>query len=463
MPERAFRARPGRWARLSLRVRVTVIAAVAVAVGLGAASVLLVVSLRSGLIAGLDDAAQSRALDAVSALGRGDTDLAVSSAGGDSSLVQVLGPDGQVLASSTALKGVAPLVQVPAPGSSAYASSVSIGERDFRAHTTPTRTAGGAASTVVVVTPLADVEEAMVQLGGRVLLGAPVLLALICGAVWVLVSYTLHTVDRLRGQVAELSATGLDRRVDVPVAHDEVRELAVTMNGLLERLQRSAQAQRRFVADAAHELRSPVAALRARLEVNVRTADPDRWLQAAPVMLQDTQRLGSLVDDLLALARLDESPRLRRAEPVDLDEIVFAEVARLRETTRVTLDTRRVSAGLVHGDPDLVIRIVRNVLSNAVRYATDVVRVSVATVDGQVEFAVADDGPGVPVAERERVFERFHRLDEARARDGGGSGLGLAIVRDAVRAHDGAVSMQDARPGALVTVWLPQERDSLQP
>lgn len=459
MPDLGVSAGRGRWARLSLRVRVTVIAAVAVAVGLGVAGLLLVVSLRSGLIAGLDDAAQSRAADAVGALARGDTASAVSSTGGDSSLVQVLGPDGQVLASSAALAGVAPLVQVPPPPGTALPDEVSIGERDYRAYAASA--AGG--STVVVVTPLADVEEAMVQLGARVLLGAPVLLVLICGAVWVLIGYTLHTVDRLRGQVAELSAAGLDRRVDLPVARDEVRELAVTMNGLLDRLQRSAQAQRRFVADAAHELRSPLAALHARLEVNERAADPDRWLQAAPEMLQDTRRLASLVDDLLALARLDESPRLRRAEPVDLDEIVFAEVARLRETTTVILDTRRVSAGLVRGDPDLVGRIVGNVLSNAVRHATAVVRVSVAAVDAQVEFSVADDGPGVPPAERERVFERFHRLEEARARDGGGSGLGLAIVRDAVRAHGGAVSMQDACPGALVTVWLPQERDSLQP
>jgi signal transduction histidine kinase len=256
---------------------VTVIAAVTVAAGLGTASVLLVSSLRGGLIAGLDDAASSRAADAVSALAHGDTALAVRAAGGDSTLVQVLGPDGQVMANSPGLNGSAPLVQVPLLPGSRFPTTVSIGERDFRAHTTPTLSATGAARTVVVVAPLADVEEAMVQLGGRLLLGAPVLLALICAAVWVLVGYTLHTVDRLRGQVAELSAAGLGRRVDVPVAHDEVRELAVTMNGLLDRLQGSAQAQHRFVADAAHELRSPLAALRARLEVSERASDPARW------------------------------------------------------------------------------------------------------------------------------------------------------------------------------------------
>lgn len=464
MPERVAGTGTGRWERLSLRVRVTLIAAVTVAVGLAVACALLTTSLHRGLTGGLDDAAEARAADAVRALGRGDTALAVSSAGGDSSLVQLLGADGQVLARSPALTGVGPLVEVPAPPGAVTRSAVSLGERDFRALSLPARTAGGAVTTVVVVTPMTDVEDAMRQLAVRVLVGAPVLLALISGAVWVLVGYALHTVERLRAQVAEMSAGRLDRRVDVPVAHDEVRHLALTMNGLLDRLQRSAQAQRRFVADAAHELRNPLAALRARIEVDGRADDPTRWRQSVPVLLEDAERLSTLVDDLLALARLDEAPRLPRAEAVDLDDIVTAEVARARATTTtVHLDTRRVSAGLVHGDPDLLTRVVRNLLGNAVRHAAAVVQVAVATVDGQVELSVADDGPGIPPAERERVFERFHRLDEARARDGGGSGLGLAIVREAVRAHGGSVTVQDAQPGALVTVWLPQEPGERQP
>lgn len=448
---------PTRWGRLSLRFRVTLVAAIAVALGLSAAGALLVLSLHAGLVAGVEDSAQSRAADAVLALARNDLALTVSSAGGDSSLVQVLGQDGSVLASSPALTGVGPLLTAPLGVPSRR--DVSIAERDFRAVTQRAGT-----RVVVVLAPLADVQESTTQLVARVLLGVPVLLALISAAVWVLLGYTLHTVDRLRRQVAELSVTGLQRRVDVPVAHDEVRQLAVTMNDLLDRLQRAAQAQRRFVADAAHELRSPLAALRARLEVSLRTGDAGSWQRAAPAMIEDTQRLSSLVDDLLALAHLDESPRLRRAVPVDLDEIVFREVGRLRGTTAVTLDTRRVSAGLVHGDPELLTRVVRNLLSNAMRYAAGRVQVSVVAVDGQVELTVSDDGPGVPAAERDRVFERFHRLDAARTRDGGGGGLGLAIVRDAVHAHSGAVSVQDAvpgglaMPGALVTVWLPQQQ-----
>ncbi len=444
------RRTPSSWARVSLRVRVTLVAALAIATGLFVAAVLLVLSLRAGLVNGLDDAAQARAAAAAAALARGDVPAAVSTVGEDS-LVQVLSADGTVLAGSPGLVAGQPLVAGPVAAGLRQQPDTSIAERDARMLTLATPDG----RTVVVVSPLTDVQESTTQLVRRVLLGGPVLLALICAAVWLLVGYTLRTVGRLREQVAELSVTGLDRRVEVPVARDEVRQLALTMNDLLDRLHRAAVAQRRFVADAAHELRSPVAALRARLEVSERGADLDRWQRDAPVMVGDTERLGGLVDDLLALARLDESARLRRVVPVDLDEIVFAEVARLRTGAGVVLDTRNVSAALLDGDPDLLSRVVGNLLSNAIRHAEHRVRMTVSTSDGQVELTVADDGPGVPVAERERVFERFHRLDAARARDGGGSGLGLAIVREAVAAHQGTVTIGDERPGALVTVWLP--------
>ena len=302
------------------------------------------------------------------ALRRGDTAQAVRSTGGDSSLVQVSAPTGRSRPAASRCS-----VSGPSYGSRCRqrpaARRGEHREEDYRAYATAVTAGPAQGGAVVVVAPTADVEEAMVQLALRVLLGGPVLLALICAAVWVLVGYALHTVERLRGQVAELSVAGLDRRVDVPVAHDEVRQLALTMNGLLDRLQRSAHAQRRFVADAAHELRTPLAALRARLEVDGRADDLDRWRQAVRPCSQDAERLSALVDDLLALARLDESPRLRRPVPVDLDEIVFAEVARLRGTTAVDPGHPRVSAGLVHGDPDLLTRVVRNLLGNAVRHA----------------------------------------------------------------------------------------------
>jgi signal transduction histidine kinase len=431
---------------MSLRLRVTLVAVLAVAVGLAAAATLLVLSLRAGLINGLDDAAQARATTAAGAVDRGDLPAAVSTVGVDS-LVQVLARDGAVLASSPGLGADRALVALPVGAGARQQPDISIAERDARVLTL---TASGG-RVVVVVTPLADVQESGAQLVRRLLLGGPVLLALICAAVWVLAGYTLRTVERLREQVAQLSVAGLADRVELPAARDEVRQLAVTMNDLLDRLQAAATAQRRFVADAAHELRSPLAALHARLEVGERAGD-----RVAPVLIRDAERLGQLIDDLLALARLDESPRLLRPVPVDLDDIVLTEVARLRGAA-VVLDTREVAPALMSGDPDLLRRIVGNLLSNAVRHAVHRVRVSVSTSDGQVELVVADDGPGIPVAERDRVFRRFHRLDDARTRDGGGSGLGLAIVRDAVRAHRGTVIVQDDRPGAVLTVWLPRD------
>ena len=437
-----------RWAALSLRLRVTLVAGLAVATGLAAAATVLVLSLQAGLVGGVDDAAQARAATAAGAVNRGDLSAAVSTVGVDS-LVQVLARDGSVLASSPGLGADRPLVALPVPTGAQQQADVSIAERDARVLT---QTASGG-RVVVVVSPLADVQESGAQLVRRLLVGGPVLLALICAAVWVLAGYTLRTVERLREQVAQLSVTGLADRVELPVARDEVRQLAVTMNDLLDRLQAAATAQRRFVADAAHELRSPLAALHTRLEVGERAGD-----RVAPALIRDAERLGQLIDDLLALARLDESPRLVRPVPVDLDDIVLTEVSRLRGGA-VVLDTRDVSPALLYGDPDLLRRIVGNLLSNAVRHAAHRVRISVSTSDGQVELVVADDGPGIPAAERERVFRRFHRLDDARARDGGGSGLGLAIVRDAARAHRGSVTIQDDRPGAVLTVWLPQEPD----
>ncbi len=444
---------PGRWTRLSLRARVTLVAAFMVAAGLAAAATALVLSLQAGLVGGLDDAAPARAEDAAAALRRGDLRAAVSTVGVDS-LVQVLAADGTVLAASPGLDAGAPVVASPVAAGTRQQPDVSIAERDARVLTRTT--AGG--RTIVVVSPLSDVQESTAQLIRRLLIGGPVLLALMSAAVWQLVGYTLRTVEGLRDQVAQLSTAGLDRRVAVPAARDEVRQLAMTMNDLLDKLQAAATAQRRFVADAAHELRSPLAALQTRLEVSQRAADPAGWQRAAPVLVGDAERLGRLIDDLLALARLDESPRLRAPVPVDLDEVVFAEVARLRTPGGIVLDTRAVSAALLQGDPDLVRRIIANLLGNAVRHATGRVRVAVSTLDGQIELVVADDGPGIPAAERERVFERFHRLDAARARDAGGSGLGLAIVREAVRAHGGSVTIHDDRPGAVVTVWLPQNQ-----
>jgi signal transduction histidine kinase len=214
-------------------------------------------------------------------------------------------------------------------------------------------------------------------------------------------------------------------------------------------VQAAEDAQRSFVADAAHEFRNPLSALRTQLEVSTgEVSAADRRAQ-----LGEVDRLDRLTDNLLEMARLDgRAPRRHR--PVDLDDVVFAEVARIRSGARVPLLTDAVTAARVEGDAVSLARLVRNLLDNAERYAASRVTVSLTAAD-RVVLVVADDGPGIAAVDRQRVFERFTRLDEARSGDDGGAGLGLAIVRDVVRAHAGTVLLEDNAPGARVVVSLP--------
>ena len=227
----------------------------------------------------------------------------------------------------------------------------------------------------------------------------------------------------------------LHRRVPATRTDDEVGRLAATMNRMLARLEASSTRQRTFVADASHDLQSPLAAQRARLEVAL----------AAPM---DTEVEG-LARDLLA----GNAPPPALV-PLDLDDLVLEEVARLRPATGVLLDTAGVSAAPVRGDRAELRRLVRNLLDNAARHAVSAVHVAVAVDDGVVRLEVRDDGPGIAGGDAERVFERFHRGDAARSRDDGGSGLGLTIARTVARRHGGEVSVGPG-PGGHFVFELP--------
>jgi signal transduction histidine kinase len=270
-------------------------------------------------------------------------------------------------------------------------------------------------------------------------------------------------VDVIRRQAAAIPGTDLKQRLDVPASGDELGRLAETFNDLLDRIAIAADRQRRFVADAAHELRTPLATLRARLEIDLRHppegVSDAQIADARQLSLQQVTRLAALVDDLLQLARLDADPRLHR-RPVDLDDLAWETVREAREEGAPHLDTTGISPVRVLGDPIALHRVMRNLVRNAVRHADHTVTVRLtrgapAGTDGVAILVIADDGPGIPVAERERVFERFVRLDEGRARDAGGSGLGLAIVADIVTAHGGRVRIEDNNPGAKISVELP--------
>ncbi|HLH29157.1 MAG TPA: ATP-binding protein, partial [Acidimicrobiales bacterium] len=274
---------------------------------------------------------------------------------------------------------------------------------------------------------------------------------------WLLVARALEPVERIRSQVASISGGDLDQRVEEPPVDDEVGRLARTMNAMLARIEASAERQSQFVADASHELRSPLASLLAELEVARRHPESTDWPAVADSALEDGARLQRIVDDLLLLARSDEGHLHARLRPVDLDELAIAEGEELRGRGRVRVDLHRVGAARVHGDADLLRRLLRNLAENAERHAESVVGLEVAAGDGWAELAVTDDGPGIPPERREWVFERFARLDGGRSRQGGGTGLGLSIVREIARAHHGDVRVSDTAASTRLVVRLPAE------
>lgn len=313
---------------------------------------------------------------------------------------------------------------------------------------------GGGEATLVVGTSLADADAATAEVSVLLAVAVPVAVLLMAGVTFVVVGRALRPVDRMRREVDAIAATTLDARVAEPGSGDEVDRLAATMNRMLGRLERSQQVQRRFVADASHELRSPLATIRQHAELARAHPEVTDTDELAGVVLDEGARLEDLVTSLLLLTRVDERG-VERDAAVDLDDVVLAEAARLRGLG-VTVDVGAVGAARASGDPVLLGRVVRNLVDNAARHARSRVVLGLAVDVREVVLTVDDDGRGVPVEQRGRVFERFVRLDEGRARDAGGSGLGLAIVHDVVRAHRGSVAVSDAPGGgARFVVRLP--------
>ncbi len=304
---------------------------------------------------------------------------------------------------------------------------------------------GDGASTVIVAAPAGDIDQAVGVLRISLVAGFAVLLAVAALVAWRLVGATLRPVESLRTGAAKITGTGSTDTLPVPRANDEIRRLAVTLNDMLARLASSRRRQRAFVADAAHELRSPLTSLRTQLEVAAATGEqPDM-----EDVLAEVGRLGRLVDDLLVLARIDDARRVEGA-PLDVAAVARRVVSRC-DPARVPVSLRARPTPIVGPEADLD-RITTNLIDNAVRHAGTLVTVTVEPgPDGSARLDVVDDGPGIPAEQRERVFERFTRLDEARDRDSGGSGLGLAIVRELITRLGGSVTMSDAAPGHTPT------------
>ncbi|UPL16111.1 HAMP domain-containing histidine kinase [Microbacterium galbinum] len=311
--------------------------------------------------------------------------------------------------------------------------------------------------TLVLAVSVENDAETLSTVAVLLTVAVPLLLLLVAVTTWLVTGRALRPVSRIREEVDGITAERLHHRVAVPDSADEIAALASTMNGMLDRLDASATAQRRFVSDASHELRSPLAVIRQHAELAQAHPSTTSIGELAEVVSDEGLRLQGIVESLLLLARLDEGAGSVH-EPVDLDDIALGEVRRLR-SSGMEVDGSGIRAARVEGDPRLLGQLLRNLADNAARHAQGCVAIAVAPADGYVFVTVEDDGAGVPVDERERVFERFVRLDEARSRDAGGSGLGLAIVRGIAAASGGTVAVDDSRwGGARFVVTLPLAR-----
>ncbi|MBV7244208.1 sensor histidine kinase [Streptomyces sp. MW-W600-10] len=325
---------------------------------------------------------------------------------------------------------------------------------DYRFAAVEATTPDGVTLTVYAGAPLAAEQEAVNTVRGAMLTGLPLLLVVVAGVTWLVTRRALRPVEGIRREMAAITASeDLARRVPEPGSRDEIAALARTTNETLTVLEASVERQRRFVADASHELRSPIASLRTQLEV----AEAHPELLDLPGAVADTVRLQVLAADLLLLARLDAGEKPGSAT-VELGALVREEVSqRTGDRIPVAVEVPEGGAFEVNGSRGQLSRVIGNLLDNAQRHADASVAVSVAADGRGVRVEVRDDGAGVPEAERERIFERFVRLDDARSRDDGGAGLGLAIARDVASRHGGTLTVhRAAEGGAAFRLWLPR-------
>ncbi|MDR6172110.1 HAMP domain-containing sensor histidine kinase [Curtobacterium sp. SORGH_AS_0776] len=425
----------------SVRARTTLGAVVVVLAALLLGAAAFVVVLRLVLLDGVRTTAES-GLEQASA--RVEADGAGVVSGYEDVLVQVVGDDGSVLAHGDDADPPA----LPTADESRWTDD---GERWLLVADDVDLPGGGDATLVYGV----SLDQTDAAVGAAVALlsaGVPVLVLVMGAVTWVVTGRSLRPVERMRTEVETIRAARPDARVAVPDTGDEIARLAATMNTMLDRLDRSAAGQRRFVSDASHELRSPIATIRQHAEVAA--AHPDRAdvVELSEVVRSEALRLQDLVTGLLELSRLDEGDvGVRR--PVDLDDLALDAVARARgrlgrsSDGSIRVEGSGIGPARVLGDERLLAAVVRNLVDNAVRHAEGRVVVALAEQDGRAVLTVDDDGAGIAPADRERVFERLVRLDEARSRDAGGAGLGLAIVQDAVRAHGGDVVVTDSPLG----------------
>ncbi|MEU3443234.1 HAMP domain-containing sensor histidine kinase [Streptomyces griseoincarnatus] len=465
----------------SVRSRATLGATLVVAVALVAAGTALLLSLRANLTGEAGTRAERSAQAVASELAARTPLDKLSGLDAEDTPVQIVDEDGVLLAASEDLErisgtGTSEVTPAPAPsdeddrddpddrdddrdddsldpGEIAPGASYTNGAatidgdtEDYRFAAVEVETPDRGRLTVHAGAPLAAEHSAVGTALTAMLIGFPLLLGVVAAVTWLVTGRALRPVEGIRREMAAITASeDLRRRVPEPATHDEVARLARTTNATLAALEASVERQRAFVADASHELRSPIASLRTQLEVAA--AHPE--LLDLDGAVEDTVRLQNLAADLLLLARLDTGERPAGTR------VGLAALAREAAAGRegVTVEAEPVE---VSGSRGQLSRVLANLLDNAERHARERIMVTVRREGGAAVVGVADDGEGVAEADRERIFERFVRLDAARSRDDGGAGLGLAIARDVAVRHGGTLTAGAAPAGgALFELRLP--------
>lgn len=449
---------PGRFERIGLRGRLMTIGVLGVAGALVLGGIILYAVLGSSLTRTVQSEALSSAREVALLVSSGRIPDPVPASGAQ--VVQVLSADNRVLTGSLTADRLTALV-TPEEKARALAGDLVVvpGNRSGLSgglQVSAVEAGSGADRlTVVAALPTADLESATSTLRGLLLVVFPLLL-LVCALIaWRVIGAALTPVEELRSGASRIDGSSTDERLPVPPTRDEIAALATTLNEMLDRVAAARRTQRAFVADAAHELRSPLASMRTQLEVATRLGEGGRLPDD---LVPEVTRLSALVEDLLLLARADDDRSTTRVtgavEVGRLVEEVAGRYASARVPVRSAVPLGPGSTTVAASYDDLY-RALTNLVDNAVRHAATGVDVTLERSGEVVQVCVTDDGHGIPETERERVFDRFTRLDEARDRDSGGTGLGLAITRELLRRNDAQVVLEDAVPGVRAVVTLP--------
>ncbi|MDQ4055768.1 MAG: HAMP domain-containing histidine kinase [Actinomycetota bacterium] len=442
-----------------VRVRTSAAATLVVALMLAAASIAFVLLQRHQLQSSLTDVARQQASDVAAQVAEDGSAVDLITGGGDESLIQVVDGGGSVLAASPSVEGEPPVLDLtPVPGKVIVRTSdqLPIGEEGTFVVVARGVTSPDGPMVVLAAHSLETVQESTDVVGELLAFGLPLVLVAVGLTSYWLTGRALAPVEAIRRRVSTIDGThALAARVPVPAGGDQIARLAQTMNAMLTRLQAGAEAQKRFVGDASHELRSPLATIRAAHEIQALHPRMIDWSSVSAEVLAELDRVDRLVADLLLLARSDEHGLTLQAREVDLDDLVRSEADRLR---RAGVPEVEVSAPPVRvlGDPDHLARALRNLADNAGRHARHRVQLRLSETVTTALIEVIDDGPGVPEADRERIFERFVRLDQSRARDSGGTGLGLPIARQIARAHGGDLVAGDHEGDTVFMLTVPR-------